>query len=184
MHTAADRQDTRADATGRLLAPFARDVLLATGRPVRIRPARVDDVGAWNASTKSSARRRATSDSSASVKSSRKPNCARSVEQDISDHVTLVAEANGELIAIGEYYARPGGEEAEVAFAVADDHHQEGIATVLLEDLAGIARQAGFRRLVASDAARTTSACSGYFEMSGWFIGAGSRTGRSTSNSI
>ena len=56
---------------------------------------------------------------------------------------------NGELIAIGEYYARPGGEEAEVAFAVADDHHQEGIATVLLEDLAGIARQAGFRRLVA-----------------------------------
>ena len=52
-------------------------------------------------------------------------------------------------IAIGEYYARPGGEEAEVAFAVADAHHQEGIATVLVEDLAGIAREAGFRRLVA-----------------------------------
>ena len=35
-----------ASATERLLAPFARDVLLATGRAVRVRPARPDDVAA------------------------------------------------------------------------------------------------------------------------------------------
>ena len=63
--------------------------------------------------------------------------------------MTLVAEAAGVLVGVGEYHASPGAEDAEVAFAVADAHHHEGIATVLLEDLALIAQAAGFRRLVA-----------------------------------
>ena len=32
----------------------------------------------------------------------------RTTEQDVNDHVTLVVDANGELIAIGEYYALAG----------------------------------------------------------------------------
>jgi acyl-CoA synthetase (NDP forming)/RimJ/RimL family protein N-acetyltransferase len=73
----------------------------------------------------------------------------RATEQDIHRQVTLLAEAEGETIGVGEYHGLPGGEEAEVAFAVADAHHGEGVATVLLEDLSLIARAAGYRRLVA-----------------------------------
>ncbi len=147
---AADRHGANTqDVTTRLLAPFARDVLLATGRPVRVRPARADDYGALERFY------RQLSDASSYFRFfGARPfipeaELRRATEQDASDHVTLVVDANGELIAVGEYYARPGGEEAEVAFAVADAHHNEGIATVLVEDLAGIAREAGFRRLVA-----------------------------------
>ncbi len=63
--------------------------------------------------------------------------------------MTLVSESGGEIIGIGEYHVSPGREEAEVAFAVADAHHHEGVATVLLEDLALIGRAAGLCRLVA-----------------------------------
>ena len=48
--------------------------------------------------------------------------------QAVRAHVTLVAEAGDHLLGIGEYHAVPGGEEAEVAFAVADLHQHEGIA--------------------------------------------------------
>ena len=135
--------------TQRLLAPFARDVLLATGRPVRVRPAQADDYAAlarfYNGLSEASSYFRFFGVRSVIPEAELR----RATEQDVNDHVTLVVDANGELIAVGEYYALPGGEEAEVAFAVADAHHQEGIATVLVEDLAGIAREAGFRRLVA-----------------------------------
>ena len=142
--------ETRLDArTTRLLAPFTRDVLLSTGRAVRVRPAEPDDVASLQRFYDD------LSDTSSYFRffgfrpSIPDDEVLRATEQDVGDHVTLVVDANGELIAVGEYHARPGGEEAEVAFAVADAHHQEGVATVLLEDLAGIAREAGFRRLVA-----------------------------------
>ncbi len=135
--------------TTRLLAPFARDVLLATGRPARVRPATSDDLGAltrfYEGLSEASSYYRFFGVRSAVPEAELR----RTTEQDVNDHITLVVDARGELIAVGEYYARPGGEEAEVAFAVADAHHQEGIATLLLEDLAGLAREAGFRRLVA-----------------------------------
>ena len=60
-----------------------------------------------------------------------------------------MTESDGVIIGIGEYHVLANGEEAEVAFAVADAHHHEGVATVLLEDLALIAKAAGLRRLVA-----------------------------------
>jgi acyl-CoA synthetase (NDP forming)/RimJ/RimL family protein N-acetyltransferase len=123
--------------------------LLATGRSVRVRPATADDIGAlirfYTGLSEASSYSRFFGVRSAVPEAELR----RTTEQDLTDHVTLVVDAMGELIGVGEYYARPGGEEAEVAFAVADAHHQEGIATLLLEDLAGIAREAGFRRLVA-----------------------------------
>ncbi len=52
-----------------------------------------------------------------------------------------------EIIGVGRYtrLETPAGEprRAEVAFAVADAHHGRGIATVLLEHLAAMARDAG-----------------------------------------
>jgi acyl-CoA synthetase (NDP forming)/RimJ/RimL family protein N-acetyltransferase len=136
-------------ATERLLAPFARDVLLATGRAVRVRPAHPDDVAAlgrfYAELSKASSYFRFFGARSAVPDAE----LQRATVQDVDDHVTLVVDVKGELIAVGEYYAEAGHEEAEVAFAVADAHHSEGIATLLLEDLAAIAREAGFRRLVA-----------------------------------
>ncbi|MCU1399899.1 MAG: family N-acetyltransferase [Acidimicrobiales bacterium] len=65
------------------------------------------------------------------------------------DHVTLLAGLDGRLIGIGEYIVGNDPTEAEVAFAVADDHHREGIATLLLERLASVAHDHGLLRLTA-----------------------------------
>jgi acyl-CoA synthetase (NDP forming)/GNAT superfamily N-acetyltransferase len=65
------------------------------------------------------------------------------------DHVALLAWLGGRLVGVASYEAtgRPG--EAEVAFAVPDDMHRCGIATLLLEHLASLARQRGLRAFIA-----------------------------------
>jgi GNAT superfamily N-acetyltransferase len=68
----------------------------------------------------------------------------------LPDRVTLLARLGDRLIGIGEYIASPRAPgEAEVAFAVADDHHREGVATLLLERLAIVAHRCGLHTLTA-----------------------------------
>jgi acyl-CoA synthetase (NDP forming)/RimJ/RimL family protein N-acetyltransferase len=132
-----------------LLAALERDVVLATGRTVRVRAVRASDVAGLRSfydhlSEKSSyyrwfGLRPAIPDEEMS----------RSALQDVRGHVALIAESGSEVIGIAEYFGRPGGEEAELGLAVADEHQHEGVATILLEDLAVVARAAGLRRLVA-----------------------------------
>jgi acyl-CoA synthetase (NDP forming)/GNAT superfamily N-acetyltransferase len=62
-------------------------------------------------------------------------------------HAALVAEWGGELVALAGW-ERAGQDEAEVALLVEDAHQQQGIGTLLLEDLAARARVAGITRLV------------------------------------
>ena len=59
------------------------------------------------------------------------------------DHEALLARANGRLVGVASYEptARPGV--AEIAFAVSDDMHGRGVATLLLEHLVSLARQRG-----------------------------------------
>jgi GNAT superfamily N-acetyltransferase len=71
------------------------------------------------------------------------------VSHEIPHHVTLLARMSGQLIGIGEFIVGTDVTEAELAFAVADDHHHEGVATLLLERLAVIARRCGLSRLTA-----------------------------------
>lgn len=60
------------------------------------------------------------------------------------DTVSLLAVAGLEDRVVAQAsYQRTGPEMAEVAFAVADDHQGQGIATQLLERLAGLARDDG-----------------------------------------
>ena len=71
---------------------------------------------------------------------------------DFVDHVALVAvveEASRPVIVGGARYIllRPG--KAEVAFAVIDQYQGQGIGAALLRHLAGIARDAGLRELIA-----------------------------------
>jgi GNAT superfamily N-acetyltransferase len=71
---------------------------------------------------------------------------------DFVDHVALVAlvdEAGREVIVGGGRYivVHPG--KAEVAFAVIDQYQGQGIGAALMRHLAGIARGAGLRELIA-----------------------------------
>ena len=62
-----------------------------------------------------------------------------------SDHAALLAWQDGRLVGVGAYElaGKPGV--AEVAFAVADDMHGRGIASLLLEHLVWRARQRGLQ---------------------------------------
>jgi GNAT superfamily N-acetyltransferase len=71
---------------------------------------------------------------------------------DFVDHVALVAvveEASRPVIVGGARYIvlQPG--KAEVAFAVIDEYQGQGIGQALMRHLAGIARDAGLRELIA-----------------------------------
>jgi acyl-CoA synthetase (NDP forming)/RimJ/RimL family protein N-acetyltransferase len=63
-----------------------------------------------------------------------------------ADHAALLARLDGKLAGVASY--EPGGRPgvAEIAFAVSDEMHGRGVATLLLEHLVSIARQ---RRLTA-----------------------------------
>lgn len=69
------------------------------------------------------------------------------------DHVALVAEDDGEIVAVASY-ERTAADEAEVAFLVDDSQHGRGIGTLLLEQLVVLARERGIRRLVADTLSR------------------------------
>jgi GNAT superfamily N-acetyltransferase len=71
------------------------------------------------------------------------------VAHEIPKHVTLLASMDDRLIGIGEFIVGEDPDEAELAFAVADDHHHEGVATLLLERLAVVGRRCGLQRLTA-----------------------------------
>ena len=134
---------------GAVLDAFERDVLLATGRAVRIRAADPSDVGSlrsfYDGLTDESRHLRFFG-----VRSHiPERELVAATAQSPSQHVTLLVHDGGEIIGVGEYFGNDDGTAAEVAFAVTDRHHHEGVATLLLEDLATIARAAGFRHLVA-----------------------------------
>lgn len=74
----------------------------------------------------------------------------RNVVGAADSHVTMLALTDGRLIGLGEYIIGSEPDEAEVAFAVADDHHREGVATLLLERLAVIAHARGLQRFTAA----------------------------------
>jgi acyl-CoA synthetase (NDP forming)/RimJ/RimL family protein N-acetyltransferase len=65
---------------------------------------------------------------------------------DDADHAALLARLDGRLVGVASYEptSRPGV--AEIAFAVSDEMHGRGVATLLLEHLVSLARQ---RRLTA-----------------------------------
>jgi acetate---CoA ligase (ADP-forming) len=67
---------------------------------------------------------------------------------DYVDHMVLVAQIGDDIVAVARY-DRVGPDEAEVAFAVADDQQRRGLATLLLEHLAGIARANGISTFAA-----------------------------------
>jgi GNAT superfamily N-acetyltransferase len=73
----------------------------------------------------------------------------RFTHMDGVDRMALVAETATEIVAVARYDRPAGSDEAEVAFVVDDAFQGRGLATVLLQHLAGAARSHGVRFLVA-----------------------------------
>jgi acyl-CoA synthetase (NDP forming)/GNAT superfamily N-acetyltransferase len=60
-----------------------------------------------------------------------------------ADHAALLARLGGELVGVASYEPTTNPGVAEIAFAVRDDMHGRGVATLLLEHLVSLARQRG-----------------------------------------
>lgn len=73
---------------------------------------------------------------------------AKLVAVDHRDHVGLVAVQSGAVVGVATYdvVARS---EAEIAFTIRDDHQGMGLGSILLEQLAAIARENGIHRFCA-----------------------------------
>jgi RimJ/RimL family protein N-acetyltransferase len=68
---------------------------------------------------------------------------------DMVDRVALAVEVHDEFVGWSSYERWTGRDEAEAAFMVDDEHHGRGIATLMLEHLAAIARTNGIARFTA-----------------------------------
>ena len=68
---------------------------------------------------------------------------------DFNDRVALVLELHGEFVAWASYERWAGRSDADVAFMVDEQHQAKGIATLMLEHLAAIARFNGIERFTA-----------------------------------
>src|SRR5580700_3157851 len=64
-------------------------------------------------------------------------------------HAALLAWLGDRLVGVASYEPAPKSGVAEVAFAVPDDMHGRGIATLLLEHLVSAGRQHGLRAFMA-----------------------------------
>jgi GNAT superfamily N-acetyltransferase len=91
---------------------------------------------------------------------------------DFVDHVALVAVVNDggrPAIAGGGRYIVVQPEKAEVAFAVVDAYHGQGIGSTLMRHLAAIARKAELRELIA-EVLPENAAMLKVFERSGYSL--------------
>jgi acyl-CoA synthetase (NDP forming)/GNAT superfamily N-acetyltransferase len=130
-------------------SPWASTVVLGNGDTVFIRPLTTDDRPALAAFHK-----RQSADSIYRRYFSPKPELSDKellhfTDVDMVDRAALAVESHDQLIAWASYERWPGRNEAEAAFMVDDAFQGAGIATLLLEHLAAIARSNGIERFTA-----------------------------------
>jgi acyl-CoA synthetase (NDP forming)/GNAT superfamily N-acetyltransferase len=131
--------------------------LLTDGTTVEVRPARPQDaepVRAMHAAmSPDNTYLRFFSMSPAAAEQEARRICR---EQD-SDHAALLAWQGERLVGVGAYELAETPGVAEVSFAVPDDMHGRGIASVLLEHLVWLARQRGLRAFIAETLAENSA---------------------------
>ena len=130
-------------------SPWASSVVLGSGDTAFIRPITADDKAAL-----AEFHRRQSPESIYRRYFSPKPELNEKeldhfTAVDMVDRAALAVESHDEFIAWASYERWPGRNEAEAAFMVADNRQGEGIATLLLEHLAAIARSNGIERFTA-----------------------------------
>lgn len=143
------------------------DVVLGDGETVHVRPITPEDAPALAAfhlaqSKESNYRRYFSPKPQLSER-----DLAHFTQVDMVDRVALVVEERGELIAWASYERLVGRDDADAAFQVDDRHHGRGIATLLLEHLAAIARRNGITRFTAEVLA-DNRAMLAVFSRAGW----------------
>ncbi len=130
-------------------SPWASTVVLGNGDTVFIRPLTTDDRPAL-----AEFHKRQSSESIYRRFFSPKPELSEKellhfTDVDMIDRAALAVESHDEFIAWASYERWPGRNEAEAAFMVGDSHQGAGIATLLLEHLAVVARSNGIERFTA-----------------------------------
>jgi acyl-CoA synthetase (NDP forming)/RimJ/RimL family protein N-acetyltransferase len=95
---------------------------------------------------------------------------------DHRDRVAFVVLLGHEIIAVGRYERLDGGDSAEVAFVVADEHQKRGIGSILLEHLAAAAGERGLRRFVAEVLAENAQMIH-VFRLAGYHVRSGIEEG-------
>ena len=124
--------------------------LLADGTTIEIRPARPDDFDAvrdmHEKMSPDNLYLRFFSMSSVAAGQAARRIC----REPAPDHAALLAVLDGEVVGYGIYERLGAGSpSAEVAMAVADDMHNRGVGTLLLEHLISLARGQGVRTFIA-----------------------------------
>ena len=124
--------------------------LLTDGTTIEIRPARPDDFDAVrDMHAKMSPENLYLRFFSMSLAAAEQE-ARRICREPSPDHAALLAVLDGRVIGCGAYeVAGDGSRSAEVAMTVADDMHNRGVGTLLLEHLISLARSREIRTLVA-----------------------------------
>lgn len=146
---------------------WASTVVLGDGDTALIRPIRPDDGDALRAFHE-----RQSDESKYRRFFSAKPTLSDAelrhfTEVDFVDRVALAVVLHDEFIGWASYEKWPNRADAEAAFMVDDGHQGKGIATLLLEHLAAIARDNGIRRFTAEVLA-DNRAMTRVFTRAGW----------------
>jgi acetyl coenzyme A synthetase (ADP forming)-like protein len=130
-------------------AVWAFDAMLADGGTVHVRPIRPDDAGAHRAFFAKQSRESVYFRFFGAKSEISDREVTRFTTVDYHDRMAFVAFLRDEMVAVGRYDRLANGDEAEVAFAVADGQQKRGLATLLLEYLATYAAGNGITRFAA-----------------------------------
>lgn len=142
-------------------------VVLGDGSTALLRPIRPDDADALQAF-----HQRQSADSRYYRYFSPKPELSeaeltRFTNVDFVDRAAFVVEDRGEFIGWASYERWKNRGDAEVAFQVDDAHRGKGVATLLLEHLAAVARENGIEQFTAQTLADNRSMLA-VFAKAGW----------------
>ena len=131
--------------------------LLTDGATVEVRPARPQDFEAVRAMHAAMSEDNMYLRFFSLSPSAAEQEARRVCREPDSEHAALLARQDGRLAGVGAYElsGKPGV--AEVAFAVPDDMHGRGIASVLLEHLVWQARQRGLEAFTAETLAENSA---------------------------
>jgi acetyl coenzyme A synthetase (ADP forming)-like protein len=125
------------------------DVVLSDGGTVHLRPIRSDDgdglLGLFSRLSHESIYMRFFSP----VTSPTREQVGHLTHVDYDSRMALVAELGQDIVAVARYDRLAEGDRAEVAFTVQDDQQGRGLATIMLEHLAAVARSRGITTFVA-----------------------------------
>jgi acyl-CoA synthetase (NDP forming)/GNAT superfamily N-acetyltransferase len=140
---------SEAQTTGPHAAEPHTYALLADGGTIDIRPARPDDAESVREMHASLSPDNAYFRFFSLSPRAPEREATRVCRPEDESHVALLALLSGRLVGVATYEATGKPGRAEIAFAVTDDMHGRGIATLLLEHLVSAARQ---RNLIAFEA--------------------------------